>query len=173
MSEPIEEAYFNWLCAKVLDPHERIYRGLLEILHRTEFVWLIPEDRNRAEDGLELRDDFLRETHLGNGREVFDGVGCSVFEMLVGFSKRASFQTDILTRDWFWQIITNLRLDEYRLVRPYHVPEIEEILYRFVFREYSDAGDGGLFPLRWPKEDQRGVEIWYQFCEYVEEQDLV
>ncbi len=60
MSGPIQEEYFNWLCAKVIDPHISNYFDLLGLLYRTEFVWIVPKDRNRLEDGLELRDYFLK-----------------------------------------------------------------------------------------------------------------
>jgi hypothetical protein len=144
----------------------------LRILHRTEFVWLVAEDENRAEDGLELRGDFLRETRLDTEPE-WEMVPCSIFEMLLAFTRRAEFQTTISTKDWFWIMIANLELGEYRRIMADDVPVIDDILYKFVWRLYNDAGHGGLFPLRWPKSDQREIEIWYQFCEYVDEQDLV
>jgi len=61
MDVPIEEDYFSWLLAKVVlprSPHTDNYYGLLLVLHTVEFVWAIPGDQNRAEDGLELRLDF-------------------------------------------------------------------------------------------------------------------
>lgn len=169
MTEPIEELYFNWLCAKVLSGKVHSYKGLLEILHKTEFIWLVPKDRNRAQDGSELRTDFLRETQVDNNHQWFD-VGCSIFEMLVAFANRVSFQTDAPAKDWFWEFITNLDLGEYRQVSEDDIPVIDDILYEFVWRTYKSNGDGGMFPLRWPKEDQAGVEIWYQFCQYLDDQ---
>lgn len=59
MGEPIEGEYFNWLCAKIRKTPAPMYNDLLQILHRTEFVWVVHGDRNRAEDGIELREDFL------------------------------------------------------------------------------------------------------------------
>lgn len=168
MTEPIEESYFNWLCAKVIPHNSRMYRDLLRILHTTEFVWVIPMDDNRVEDGLELRTDFLRETRLDNNREWMS-LGCSVFEMLLAFSRRAEFQTGIAASDWFWELINNLGLSEFRQL-PSDPTVIDEILHNFIWRTYSDDGHGGLFPLRWPKRDQREVEIWYQFYEYLEDQ---
>ena len=41
---------------------------------------------------------------------------------------------------------------------------------RILNREYHPDGDGGLFPLMNPREDQRGVEIWYQMSAYLLEQ---
>ncbi len=47
MPEPIEESYFDWLCAKVIPMDVNVYYDLMEILYRTEFVWFVLGDRNR------------------------------------------------------------------------------------------------------------------------------
>lgn len=172
MPEPIENAYFNWLCAKIKKDNVNIYYDLLEILHTTEFIWLLPKDEDRAKDGLELREDFVRETRF----EPEPGwliTGCSVLELLIAFAKRANFQTDIPTDVLFWSFIQNLELGEFRQLSRHDVPVVEQILYNFVWRLYDDNGNGGLFPMRWPKHDQRSLDIWYQYCEYVDEQQLI
>lgn len=172
MEEPIEELYFNWLCAKVLSVDVPIYLDLMRILHSTEFVWKIHADSNRYEDGLELRDDFLRVSRLEK-EPVWYHEPCSVFEMLIAFSQRAHFQTDKPVKEWFWIFLQNLQLDEYRQVSDEDRPIINDILYDFVWRTYEPNGHGGMFPMRWPKEDQREVEIWHQFFEYLDEQGLL
>lgn len=172
MNEPIEELYFNWLCAKVLPPHINNYRGLLHILHSTEFVWSISGDRNRKEDGCELRIDFLRKTHLEKDPIWFNEL-CSVLEVLIAFAQRASFQTGISVENWFFTFLTNLNLNDYRQVSEADVPIIEDILSTFVWRTYDPNGYGGLFPLDVPEQDQRDVEIWYQFCAWVDEKQLI
>lgn len=171
MREPIENEYFNWLCAKVLDTNVRIYFDLMSILHRTEFIWVHPQDKNRAEDGLELRTDFLRET-MSKSDSYWLNNPCSVLEMLIAFSKRASFQTDFPVRDWFWDIMRNLNLDGYRQVSISDAEDIEQVLHFFVSRTYDRSGQGGMFPMRRPMIDQREVEIWYQFMEYLEDRGL-
>jgi DNA-directed RNA polymerase specialized sigma24 family protein len=93
--------------------------------------------------------------------------------LLIAFANRAEFQTDIPARDWFWVMLRNLGLDEYRRVEPQDVPVITDILYRFVWRLYDENGYGGLWPLQVPTEDQRNVEIFYQFCAYVAENQLI
>src|SRR5688572_21362138 len=113
MDEPIEELYFNWLCAKVTSPHINNYYDLLRILHRTEFVWFISGDRNRKEDGLELRDYFLNESGYEKDPLWYNEL-CSVLEVLIAFAQRAAFQTDILAKNWFWIFMENLKLNEYR-----------------------------------------------------------
>lgn len=175
MGEPIESEYFNWLCAKVLPVENRrgnMYSDLLRILHETEFVWVVPEDKNRAEDGCELRLYFLQQTGWNRDR-VWFAQPCSVLEVLIAFADRACFQTDIPLNDWFWEFMTNLDLGEYRQVsRPDEI-RIRDILHTFVWRMYDPSGYGGLFPMRWPKQDQRKVEIWYQFCEYLDDRGMI
>lgn len=172
MEEPIEELYFNWLCAKVLDVNVPIYLDLMRILYRTEFVWKIHADSNRYEDGLELRDDFVRVSGFYR-EDTWYHEPCSVLEMLIAFAQRAHFQTDRPVRDWFWEFIQNLGLDEFRQVSEEDRPIIDDILHDFVWRTYEPNGHGGMFPMRWPKEDQREVEIWHQFFEYLDEQGLL
>lgn len=172
MDEPIDGLYFNWLCAKVLPREAPNYIGLMRILYNTEFVWVVSGDKNRAEDGLELRLYFLRETHLDKD-EAWYYSPCSVLEALIAFSQRASFQTDTPAYDWFWVFIDNLGLHDYRRVSKTDESKINDILNRFLYRTYDQKGDGGLFPMRRPNYDQREVEIWYQFYEYLEDQGLV
>jgi hypothetical protein len=172
MEEPIEEAYFNWLCAKVLQPYNLNHKELLRILYSTEFTWIIPGDRNRAEDGVELREDFLHAAFIRNDPE-WRSLPCSVLEMFFSFANRASFQTDIEPQVWFWVFMSNLGLDEYRRVTGSDRYEIEEILYNFIWRTYSSDGTGGMFPLRNPLRNQKEIEIWFQFCDYLEDQGLL
>ena len=46
-----------------------------------------------------------------------------------------------------------------------------DILTKFMRREYDASGLGGLFALRYPKEDMRDIEIWYQMMSYLEEDE--
>ncbi len=170
--EPIEEAYFNWLCAKVVSPYGQNHVGLMRILYSTEFVWLISGDKNRAEDGVELREYFLGETRH-EADEAWFNLPCSILEVLVAFAKRASFQTDTPVLEWFWTFITNLELDVFVRLTRSEKPVVETILNEFMFRTYDSNGYGGLFPLNNPEYDQREVEIWYQFCAWVEEKELI
>jgi hypothetical protein len=176
MLEPtndVDDEYFRWLCAKVLDPTDQNYRSLLYILLSTEFICKVAEDDNRLQDGLEIRHEYVRVTGRHIPQDWID-MPCSVLEVLMGFSHIASFETDDTPRYWFWKFIENLELGECRRV-PDEATEryIRDVLYKFLNRLYQDNGYGGLFPIRYPRQDQRGVEIWYQFCEYVEDQQLV
>lgn len=169
MDESIEELYLNWLGVKVVDASPRVYAHwrLIGQLHRTEFVWLLTGDDNRAVDGKELRDEFILESRT-HPDEEWHSLGCSCLEMFIAFSRRAEFNTEIPAKAWFWEFVQNLGLKDL-------APEdVTDALYRFMWRLYRpDGSDGGLFPLNSPSQDQRKVEIWYQFNEYLVDQNRI
>jgi len=172
MSEPIEGEYFNWLCAKVLPFRLNQYFDLMRILYQTEYVWTVAGDRNRWEDGCELKRYFARQMHVRPAPGWFSEP-CSVLEMLIALADRAYFQTDRSAKDWFWEFMGNLMLGDYRHVTVSDIPVIEEVLQTFIWRTYEFSGHGGIFPLTYPKRDQRTIEIWYQFGDYLEDRGLI
>ena len=177
MSEPIEDLYFNWLYDKVawreVVTPSTSYQSLLYVLHSTEFVWLISGDDNRAEDGQQLRRDFLKELNLAEPEEPWMLLSCSVLEMLIAFSLRTEFQTATSSSDWFWIFLDNLGIAEISdATYSENSSIIPPILETFVWRQYNSLGHGGIFPLYESEHDQKEVELWYQFCEYVIEQDI-
>ena len=171
--ESIDNLYFNWLCAKVIRHETRTpsltYYKVLREMHEVEFVWLVSGDDNRCADGVALRGEFLTIANI-QAEEEWYNLGCSVLEMLVAFSRRAAFNTDIDSHIWFWHMIGNLGMSDWNDAFMLEVPEgsVEEVLYSLVWRQYDSKGRGGLFPVEETRNDQRHVEIWYQFCEYVE-----
>lgn len=173
MSEPLDHTYFRWLCAKVIPRHSDNYHGLLAVLHRTPFEWTVHGDHNRAGEGVELRQYFLLETSRTPEFGWFE-LPASVLEVLIALATRANFQLDTMSvSDWFWLMMENLGLKDFRRICERNVSEIERILHTFVWRTYGSDGAGGLFPLLEPKRDQRRIEIWYQFCDYVEDRGLL
>lgn len=174
MRELIEDSYFSWLCAKVRPDTTPTYLELFRILHSHPFVAVHPSDENRIADALEFREYFLSECGYGGEYLAWAQIEqASVFEVLLAFAERAEFQIEMSAADWFWQFITNLHLEDYRRAGRGDYDHIRAVLDHFVMREYEPNGDGGLFPLRRPKRDQREVEIWYQFCDYVEDNGLM
>ena len=176
MNEPLEHLYFNWLCVKVTDSlshstSTKFYK-LLSELHRTEFVWLLSGDDNRAEDGCDLRKEFLREAQL-DADAFWLTESCSVFEMLIALSRRASFDTGDSPKNWFWIMIDNLGLANLSDASRSNRNVVAGVLDTFIWRTYNQNGDGGLFPIRNTRSDQRKVELWYQFSEYIYENDIV
>lgn len=172
VDEPIEEVYFRWLYAKVAAEDNpspaNTFWTLFSVLHHTEFVWLVPGDDNRAADGIELRKEFFDQ--IGMERDpIMMALPCSVLEMFIAFARRAEWQTDISVRDWFWVFLANLHLEGCNDSEEDVAEFANDVLDQFLWRTYSGGtGEGGMFPLdKVSRNDQRKVEIWYQFSEYL------
>jgi len=172
----LDRIYFRWLYKNVSPIRERnpskTYWNLLSQLFAKEFVWLIPNDDNRAEDGRDLRREFLSQRRTENTEPDFIRLGCSMLEMLIGLSRRLAFETEGNSREWFWELIKNLELNSYNDETPISKEDIDEILDRFIWRIYTPNGTGGIFPLRKSAVDQRTIELWYQQCAYILENNL-
>lgn len=173
MRKPLDELYFEWLYGQVgdtsLSDPSKTYWGLLRQMYVKEFVWFVPNDDNRVEDGKYLRRDFVDDLRLINVDVGWLDLGCSMLELLVGLARRLSFEAGGESRDWFWHLVDNL---EIQFDDKHHFPmlEVDEALDRVIWRTYDPNGNYGLFPLMNPQEDQRKVELWYQLCAYVLEQ---
>ena len=140
-------------------------------LYVKEFVWLIPNDDNRAEDGKELRYEFINEQGIDEVDQAWLDLGCSVLEMMIALARRAAFESDDEVVDWFWRFIFNLGLNNHTDIAYTSATEreVDNVLDTVIFRTYDADGLGGLFPLTHPRQDQRKVELWYQLAAYLSE----
>lgn len=171
MNHDLEEPYLEWLYGLVASSRERAksrtYWTLFKQLNTKEFVWLVPNDDNRIEDGKDLRLEFLHE----NGETDIDinwlEQGCSMLELLLSLSRHCAFESGGTAKHWFWHLIGNLQLEECTDASGYSESAVDEVLDRVIFRQYDYHGIGGLFPLRNPEQDQREVELWYQLNAYL------
>lgn len=165
--ESLLEAYVGWLEPQVgVYQQSRSYSDLIMLLARKEFVWIVPHDDNRIMDGLDIRREFYDQIGIDYGLTI----PCSVLEVLVGLSRRLSFIADGDPAGWAWQLICNLEL--HKLSDPIgrqKAIRAEEILETVIWRTYQPDGLGGFFPLAWPEQDQRKVELWYQMECYADE----
>lgn len=146
---------------------------MLRQLYTKEFVWLIPNDDNRMEDGKELRYEFLDVEGIDQVDPLWMDLGCSMLEMLIALSRRASFEYDRLTPvEWFSIFLRNLEIDRCNdaMYDDDIARDIDAIMDRVIYRNYLPSGTGGIFPLKSPSRDQRKVELWYQLAEYVLEE---
>lgn len=140
-------------------------------LHYTEFRYSIPNDGNRAEDGVYLRYRFALENGYDDIFKYLDGP-CRVLEMLVALANRCEEHImddpDIgdRTGQWFWTMIRNLDLDS-MTDENFDIDYVEEKVSIFLDRRYASNGEGGLFILDDCRYDLRTVEIWYQMCWYL------
>lgn len=177
LSVPPDEAYLRWLYHQVADAKarspRRTYWSLFRVLYTKEFIWLIPNDDNRVEDGRDLRNEFL-DDHGMTPRDVgrdWMTMGCSFLELLIGLSRRLSFEAEGDAAEWFWHLLEMLELNEYNDARKIPEARVDDILDAVIWRTYQSDGLGGLFPLRMANEDQTEVEIWYQLNAYLLERD--
>ena len=90
--EDIKYDYFDWLYGLVCGRRYArgiSYRKIMIYLYETEFVWLIPMDKNRADEGVYLRNRYVWDNydHEDYHRilDMLDGP-CSVLEMMVGLA---------------------------------------------------------------------------------------
>lgn len=177
-NEPLDELYLTWLYSQVgsvetKDPAKNHWM-LAKQLYMKEFVWFVPNDDNRYEDGRDLRDEFIHECEVEFIDIDWMALGCSMLEMLVALSRRLSFEDDKPARGWFWRLMENLDIEHCTDLH-YNSEledEVNEILDTVIWRTYHADGRGGLFPLEHPAYDQRDVEIWYQLSAYLIEQEF-
>lgn len=179
LRDRIINEYFEWLFNLVCGEEyskQFSYRKLLTRLHDTGFRYLIPDDRNRAEDGVDLRYRFI---WLHDYNDMYDEImdildgPCSILEMMVALSIRC--EENIMddpnigdrTSQWFWGMVINLGLGsmyDSRFDKRY----VDEIINVFLDRKYEPNGKGGLFTIRDSERDLRKVAIWHQLCKYLD-----
>jgi len=177
--DELANRYFDWMYQLVADDRyldeTHSYHKLFARLYDTEFVYLIPMDGNRAEDGVDLRYRFGRDYGYEDALigSCLDDRSCSVLEMMIALSIRCEehimCNPDVgdRTGTWFWGMVESLGLagmDDANFDRYF----VEDTLARFLARDYERDGRGGLFTVRNCRRDMRSVEIWYQMCWYLD-----
>ena len=170
----VKDEYFIWLSDLV---YRNGFDKLLTRLHETEFRYLIAKDQNRARDGEGLRYRFAISRTSDDSpdaiTDILDGP-CSVLEMMVALSIRCEEDfTDNpnvgdRTSQWFWSMIVSLGLGSMTDSRIRYT-YVDEVLERFLDRDYEANGKGGLFTVKHCNYDMRDAEIWHQLCWYLDE----
>lgn len=166
----LDELYFNYLVELVGGSSygRKTYLTLLKRLFEHEYIWVVPNDDNRTEDGRDLRHEFAEQLNDFELNSTWFESECSMLELIIGLSRRLAFEAEGEPRDWFWVLLKNLSLTRYSdNWRRFPERKVEDILNQVIWRTYEPDGSGGLFPLSNPNEDQRKVELWYQLCAYV------
>jgi len=168
--------YFDFLRSIVDEEDKHEYDKLLSELHRIDFYSLIPNDDNRGEDGKQLRQRFVDEGGP-QGLSLSQNEPCTVLEMLIGLAYRLEFESansrwEKTPGEWFWILLDNLGLgwcDNMKFVQIKNTDELHLKIGVCLDRHYKSDGNGGLFPLKEPRKDQRRIEIWYQMSAYIME----
>lgn len=171
MTDRLWSEYEQWLLRRV-GLSDNGYSRLFEQLQNTLFEIVLPGDRNRAMDGIVLRENFYDDWGVEDA--VFDHRDdCHVLEMLCALAIR--IEDDYVGDpsdphpEWiFWEMLDNLGLTRYD-DRDYDEELVHDILERWMERGFSYNGNGSLFPLDCPRRDQRRIEIWSQMNEYLSE----
>ena len=135
----------------------------------------MPNDDNRALDGMDLRFEFIDEMGLDTGDSLWLMLECSILEMFVALSRRVAYQSYGSPDEWFWIMMGNLDLRIHTDNKYSRIVELEvnETLDRINERTYDTNGVGGIFPLVNPERDQRTIELWYQASAYLLEGSFV
>lgn len=176
-ADKLNNEYFEWMYQLVCNDKyykNLSFRKLLYFLHSVEFIYVVEMDVNRAIDGVDFRYRFGYE--CGYSREVIekflDTRPCSVLEMMIALAFRV--EEHIMddpdfgdrTGQWFWNMIVNLGLgtmNDSKFDQRY----CEQVIFRFLNREYERNGKGGLFTIHDNTRDMRTAEIWYQTMWYL------
>lgn len=176
MRDRVIDEYFNWLFDLVCErrySRQISYRNLLIRLHDIRFRYSLQRDRDRAEDGIDLRYRFAMERGYDDSVVDILDSPCSVLEMMIALAIRC--EENIMddpdigdrTGDWFWGMINNLGLGSMHDSN-FDRRFVDNAIARFLDREYEPDGKGGLFTIRHCGCDLRTVEIWYQLCWYLD-----
>lgn len=166
--QPLDDMYLEWLYDQVLVRAQRgaTYWKLLSQMYKTEFTWFIPNDGNRAEDGKDLRVEWMRQVDIDASGHWLD-LSCSFLEMLVALARRMCFEAEYTPQHWFWHLLENLGFEDCHDGSGYSRSYVQRRMRIVMDRTYDGDGNGGLFPLRDPEEDQRQIELWYQMSAYL------
>ena len=170
----IQERYFDWLYDLVCGDRfaeTNSFRKLLRYLHNIEFTYIIPNDSNRANDGVDLRYQFALDSDIPNAEARITGP-CSVLEMIVALAiNEEQLMHDPKIGDrtghWFWRMIVNLGLGG-MIDSRFDKHEVDISVRKLLNREYAPDGRGGLFTIKNCRYDLRDVEIWAQACYYMD-----
>ena len=174
IEDRIKSDYFEWMYDLVCaDRFSKFisYRQLLTFLHDTEFVYFVPYDENRAAEGIALRYRYC-VIHECEDLECYLTGPCSVLEMMIALAIRC--EENIMddpemgdrTGQWFWNMITNMGLSSMSDSN-YNEWLVNDVVTRFLEREYEPDGRGGLFRVKGWHRDMRTAEIWHQLMAYI------
>ena len=157
------------------------YLRLCTILQDTEFIPRLDMDENRCYDCRELRREFADD--YSESPDILDGLygeNGTMMELLVVLAEKMNYdladsEYEAGTGKWFREMLGNCGLisaingcfeedthDETTLL-------VKSILDKIIFRTIDRNGEGGLFPLRFPNDDQRYTELVIQMNNYIEE----
>lgn len=173
--EFISRIYFEWMSRVVTKDtvNEDIYTNLLQELYETPFIFVVPMDENRYNDGINLRSEFAYETNK-DPEIIFEALEtrpCTVLEMMIALTIRINnIMDDIEVGDrfksWFWGMVDNLGL--YGMTNERYSSEfVDLVISKFLNRQYRNEGAGSLFPNAHNLPNYNQIQIWDQAMHYL------
>lgn len=156
------------------------YLKLCEILQDVSFLPILEMDENRCSECRTLRKDFA-EGYDDGVIDILDGLlpeGGTMMELLLVLAEKMNYdlsdsEYESGTGKWFREMLENCGLildcNSTFLENKQKENEVHDILDVIIFRKFGWDGEGGLFPLRWAKHDQRDMELIIQMNDYIEE----
>jgi len=181
--------YIWWLMEMTSAPIG--YKPLFDILQEIEFYWSnktkeLSMDKNRSNDGLQLRHEFMEEripstlrVKFRDGRDIsmrdyFNGMlfeDCTVLEMMVALARRMKHHVSERDIDIiFMDMLCNLGLDDQDTWDKYEVYDTIEFM---MDRKYGKTGKGSMFPCNRRGFNLNEMEIWRQANLYCQREDGV
>lgn len=175
----VADRYFKWLSnlvySEIGDPRYS-FSKLLRMLHNIEFQWdsRFPRDENRYEDGIEMRYRFADTCEGEDVNYIADCLEnpCSMLEMMAALAVRCeeTIMDDPAigdrTKQWFWRMVNSLGLSD-MFNENFDLVKVEQVIERFLDRDYEPNGRGGLFTIENTRDDLRKVEIFCQLTWYL------
>lgn len=173
--------YYRWLCSELgVDPKESKIESVCSMMMISPFVSDMWEDQNIVESALYSRREFVRDQDPIAKREFYRAMGeCSVLEVIAILIRKMSYMllgNHLASSNQgalFFELLDNLGLswindDAFSRDEDGCREYIEDVMSRFVGREYEENGDdGGLFPLENPPEDMREMSLFQQLDAYL------
>lgn len=176
------EQYYDWLYKIVCgewEPRNLSFHRLLMYLFNRDYIPACEMDVCRATDGINLRYRFASENNIPYGKidAVFQGVPCSMLEMMVALAIR--IEEHIMedrsmgnrVGQWFWSMVVSTECGCYGRY-PLQRRTREADPGQFMDRDYQPNRAGGLFTLTRTSIDMRTIDIWYQLMNWLNENEF-
>ena len=157
------------------------YSKLCEKLQNTEFLPILDMDENRCSDCRDLRHDYA-DAYDEEAGDILDGLlseNGTMMELFLVMAEKMEYelagsQYEAGTGKWFKELLQNCGLldawnGRFEDDEKDTDEQVSSILDTVIFRKMGWDGEDGMYPLQWPREDQRELELIIQMNRYIEE----
>lgn len=180
MDSFITEAYFNHLKSDtfLLKGEQRMYEGVLRVLHDIPFTWIIHADDSRSGDAVTFRQyEFLDQLEISADTNMvalgqWATAAPSCLEVLLACARRWQFYFGGPSVPYYFtKMFNNMGFNQFpgRALGPAEQNQIREMVDIWLTRQFYPNGLGSPWPLNRgfnEVEDQRRIDIWSQMNAY-------